>query len=84
MARSTAIQIAGGTSTRETSAWDATDFASWFERLGVTRGEAADLIGIGRSALYRYLTGEQPVPRTVELACRWVAVERGIKLPKAM
>ena len=46
----------------------ASDFRAWMERHGLTRDGAADALGLSRRTIGYYLSGEQPVPKTVMLA----------------
>lgn len=50
----------------------AEQFTQWRERLGLTRIEAAALLGMGRNQPQRYEDG-QPIPRYVALACAAIA-----------
>ena len=52
------------------------DLNQWRERLGLTRQQAADAIGISLRMFDYYASGEYPVPRTVELAIRQIEAER--------
>ncbi len=52
-----------------------TDLAAWMNRLGLNKAQAAASLGIARTTLDRYLSGDKPIPRAVELACS--ALERG-------
>ena len=49
-------------------AMPAADFRAWMERHGLTRDGAADALGLSRRTIGYYLSGEQPVPKTVMLA----------------
>jgi hypothetical protein len=49
-------------------AMPAADFRAWIERHGLTRDAAADALGLSRRTIGYYLSGEQPVPKTVMLA----------------
>ncbi len=46
---------------------------AFLTKTGLTKRGAARLIEISARNMYRYTAGELPVPRTVELALRWVA-----------
>lgn len=43
-------------------------FRAWMERHGLTLDRAADALGLSRRTIAYYLSGEQPVPKTVMLA----------------
>jgi hypothetical protein len=43
-------------------------FRAWIERHGFTLDRAAEALGLSRRTVAYYLSGEQPVPRTVMLA----------------
>jgi transcriptional regulator with XRE-family HTH domain len=49
-------------------AMPATVFRAWVERNGLTRDRVAEALGISRRTVGYYLSGEQPVPKTVMLA----------------
>lgn len=40
---------------------------------------AAKALGIDERTMRRYIAGEQPVPRVVEFALRWVAAQKRVK-----
>lgn len=44
------------------------DFRAWIDRHGFTLDRAADALGLSRRTIAYYLSGEQPVPKTVMLA----------------
>jgi Protein of unknown function (DUF2442) len=44
------------------------DFRLWMDRHGLTLDRAADALGLSRRTIAYYLSGEQPVPKTVMLA----------------
>ncbi|HYG28707.1 MAG TPA: helix-turn-helix transcriptional regulator [Allosphingosinicella sp.] len=46
----------------------AADFRAWMERHDLTRDAAAEALGLSRRTIGYYLSGEQPVPKTVMLA----------------
>lgn len=46
----------------------AEDFRLWMDRHGLTLDRAADALGLSRRTIAYYLSGEQPVPKTVMLA----------------
>ncbi len=46
----------------------AADFRAWMDRHGLTLDRAADALGLSRRTIAYYLSGEQPVPKTVMLA----------------
>lgn len=54
----------------------ADDFNAAIERLGISRRQLCERIGIARRSADAYALGRAPVPRTVELAIR--AVEAGL------
>ena len=54
-----------------------TPFAAWRARLGVSKSEAARVLGLSRNSVIAYETGRRPLPRHVALAC--AAVEADIK-----
>lgn len=43
-------------------------FRAWIERHGLTLDRAAEALGLSRRTVAYYLSGEQPVPKTVVLA----------------
>ncbi len=43
-------------------------FRAWMDRHGLTLDRAADALGLSRRTIAYYLSGEQPVPKTVMLA----------------
>lgn len=43
-------------------------FRGWIERHGFTHDRAAEALGLSRRTIAYYLSGEQPVPKTVMLA----------------
>jgi hypothetical protein len=43
-------------------------FRTWMERHGLTLDRAAEALGLSRRTVAYYLSGEQPVPKTVMLA----------------
>jgi len=44
----------------------AKQFAAAIAKLGCSRSQASAMLGIGRSSLFNYLDGSQPVPLYVE------------------
>jgi len=42
------------------------------DRAGLSQRGTAKLIGIGERTMRGYVSGEHPIPRTVEYAVRWV------------
>ncbi len=46
----------------------ASDFRVWMDRNGLTLDRAADALGLSRRIIAYYLSGEQPIPKTVLLA----------------
>lgn len=49
-------------------AMPAANFRAWMDRHGLTRDGAAEALGLSRRTIGYYLSGEQPVPKTVMLA----------------
>jgi hypothetical protein len=49
-------------------AMTANDFRTWITRHGFTLDRAAEALGLSRRTVAYYLSGEQPVPKTVMLA----------------
>jgi hypothetical protein len=49
-------------------AMPAATFRAWMEGHGLTLDRAADALGLSRRTVAYYLSGEQPVPKTVMLA----------------
>lgn len=49
------------------------DITAWMNRLGLNKAQAASALGIARTTLDRYLSGDKPIPRVVELACIAIA-----------
>lgn len=49
-------------------AMPAADFRAWMEGHSLTLDRAADALGLSRRTIAYYLSGEQPVPKTVMLA----------------
>lgn len=47
--------------------------AAWMDRLHLNKVEASKQLGIARSTLDRYLSGETAIPPVVALACAAVA-----------
>ena len=43
-------------------------FRAWMDRHSLTRDAAAEALGLSRRTIGYYLSGEQPVPKTVMLA----------------
>ena len=54
-----------------------TDITAWMNRLGINKSQAAASLGIARTTLDRYLSGDKPIPRVVELACIAIANDWG-------
>ena len=54
-----------------------TPFSAWRSRLGLSKSEAARILGLSRNSVIAYETGRRPLPRHVALAC--AAVEEGIE-----
>ncbi len=49
-------------------AMPAAAFRGWMERHGLTHDRAAEALGLSRRTIAYYLSGEQPIPKTVMLA----------------
>jgi predicted DNA-binding transcriptional regulator AlpA len=49
--------------------------AAWMDRLHLNKVEASKQLGIARSTLDRYLSGETEIPKVVELACLYLATD---------
>jgi DNA-binding XRE family transcriptional regulator len=49
----------------------------WRKRLGMTQQQAGDAIGVTKRSIQLFEAGDQPVSRTIALAC--AAVEAGLK-----
>lgn len=49
--------------------------AAWMDRLHLNKVEASKQLGIARSTLDRYLSGETDIPQVVELACLYLATD---------
>jgi len=47
--------------------------AAWMDRLHLNKVEASKQLGIARSTLDRYLSGETDIPQVVALACAAIA-----------
>jgi hypothetical protein len=48
---------------------DAAEFNRWRWKHGLSLAGAADALGISRRAVAYYASGDQPVPRSISLAC---------------
>lgn len=55
------------------------DFRAWRERNGLSLGDTAATLGIGRRLAAQYDSGERPVPKTVLLACEAVDARRQLR-----
>ena len=60
------------------STMSADAFREWRSRCNLSLTGAAQALGVGRSRVAVYQNGDEPIPRTVALAC-W-AVEQGAPL----
>jgi hypothetical protein len=49
---------------------------TFLDRNGLSQRGAAAAVGIGERTMRRYIAGDLPVPKVVELALRWVASQR--------
>jgi DNA-binding XRE family transcriptional regulator len=52
-------------------------FKSWRKSLGITQATPASSLGIGRRMVQNYEKGSYPVPRHIDLACRYLAEHPG-------
>lgn len=51
------------------SAW----LRRWRERTGLTADEAAEKLGFAhRNSIVKFESGERPIDKRLELACRWI------------
>ena len=57
----------------------AKDFKRWMTRMGYSISGAAEALGLSPRQIAYYRSGEQAVPRVVELACRYLEL---VKEPK--
>jgi len=48
----------------------AEQFNNWLNLSRLTPTEAAKRLGLSRKTIYRYKNGENPIPTTVQLACK--------------
>jgi len=56
--------------------WGGAEFATWMLGCGLTRAQAAALLGIHQATVYRVLQSPGPIPRMMELACLgWAALD---------
>ena len=46
----------------------ASDFRHWLDRHGLSLSQAAEALGLSRRTIAYYVSGEQPIPKTVLLA----------------
>jgi len=51
------------------------DLTAWRKRLGLTKGRAAQRLGIGVNTWARYEAGKAPVPVSIIMACKWIVAE---------
>ena len=65
-----ATKIRRGPKPRPPSAPGALQFCLWMARLDLTIASAANALGLSARQVAYYRSGEQDVPRVVELACR--------------
>lgn len=54
----------------------ASEFNAWMQRNGLSLSAAAETLGMTRRMIVHYRTGSRPIPKVVELACKWLEVER--------
>jgi transcriptional regulator with XRE-family HTH domain len=54
---------------------DATQLRQWRKMLGLTQGEAAEKLGVGRTAFQNWELGYFPVPLAAQLACESILKE---------
>ena len=52
------------------------DLSAWIERMGYTRQQAADALGVGRDIVQRWLAASTPIERRTALAC--AALDLGV------
>lgn len=52
------------------------DLATWMQCLGLKKAGASAALGIARTTLNRYLSGSEPIPRLVSLACEALEARR--------
>lgn len=65
-------------STKPISDWTGADFTAWRGRCGLKQEAAADLLGITARRIRDFEAGRAGIPRTVELACRWLEIRRRV------
>lgn len=41
------------------------DLLAWMHAMGLRPGQAADALGVSRKQIYRYMNGEQPIPKPI-------------------
>lgn len=51
------------------------EFRAWIARLGLTRAQAAEVLGVRVRHVYRWLDGSTPLKRSTVLACEHIAQE---------
>jgi DNA-binding transcriptional regulator YiaG len=49
-----------------------TQLKDWRERLALTQGQAATVLGCGRRSLQQWESGQHLVPKYILLACRYL------------
>jgi hypothetical protein len=48
------------------------DLTAWMYRLRLNKAGASSALGLARSTLDRYLSGEVTIPKYIDLACRYL------------
>lgn len=48
-------------------------FSRWMDALNLTADQVSAELGISKRTIYRYRSGEWPVPKVVALACQWIS-----------
>lgn len=56
----------------ESSPWTGTDLRLWRKSLNMSQKQAAFSLGVATRGYLAWETSKQPVPRLVELACRFL------------
>ena len=67
------------------SQWTGEDLKAWSQACGFENfKEAGRALSVSYTNLYRYANGDTPIPRSLELACRFVASHLGVTLPRSL